>query len=308
VTRGVVIVLGACGFIGRHVCRRLSWEDFEVIGLGHGEWAAEEWTLWGLSRWVKADITIESLAATGSRRVVALVHCAGTGAVSYAHAAPFDDYQRSVATAACVLEFARAHCGAEARVVLASSAAVYGDQGEVDLTETAMRSPISPYGFSKVAAENLCDVYSRFFEVQSSVIRLFSVYGEGLRKQLLWDAMRKFSAGERRFFGTGNELRDWIHVEDAASLMCAAVSAPQASFEVFNGGHVKATTREVLAALADRSGGSEPAFTGETHAGNPRRLTANWQHAARQLGWRPQVDLETGLARYVQWFNTMGEV
>jgi UDP-glucose 4-epimerase len=299
-----VIVTGACGFIGRHVCRKLARQGFAVHGVGHGSWQRDEWSTWGLTNWVAADITPESLGyAAGKNGARALVHCAGGGAVSQSYAAPFEDFQRTVASTATVLEFARLRYGS-ARVVLASSAAVYGDQGDVDLPETATRSPISPYGFSKVAAENLCDTYSRFFAVPCSVIRLFSVYGEGLRKQLLWDALRKFSRGDTEFFGTGHELRDWIHVEDAAGLLCSAATAPQGVFEVYNGGHVKASTREVLLALARESGCSAtPSFTGQTHAGNPRRLTANCDHAQRQLSWTANMALAEGIARYVSWFK-----
>lgn len=301
------LVLGAAGFIGRHVCRELASQGFTVCGLGRGQWRMDEWTKWGLTHWVEGEISLDSLAkaATAAGSLSTFIHCAGSGAVSYSYAAPFEDYQRSVVSTLALLEFVRRHGEGVARVVLASSAAVYGDQGDVDLTETATRSPISPYGFHKVSAESLCDSYSRFFGVRTSVVRLFSVYGEGLRKQLLWDAMQKFARGEKTFFGTGHELRDWIHVDDAARLLCKAAREPQAPFEIYNGGHDHATTRTVLATLASYSGcSSVPHFNGEIHIGNPRRLTANCAHAQRQLGWKPQVSLENGLVRYSQWFNS----
>ncbi len=301
------LVLGAAGFIGRRVCRELAKQGFSVSGLGRGQWRKNEWTQWGLSHWVEGDISLDSLrqAASTSPSLSTFIHCAGSGAVAHSYSAPFEDYQRSVFSTLSLMEFMRRESIPGSRVVLASSAAVYGDQGDVDLSETANRSPISPYGFHKVAAESLCDSYSRFFGVQISIVRLFSVYGEGLRKQLLWDAMHKFSQGNDSFFGTGHELRDWIHVDDAARLLCSAAREPQAPFEIYNGGHEHATTRQVLMALARHSGGTAtPGFTGETHIGNPRRLTANCGHAQRQLHWNPQVDLKSGLLRYAQWFNS----
>lgn len=303
------VVLGAAGFIGRHVCRELAGQGITVCGLGRGQWERNEWKKWGLSHWVESEIDRASLEqATIAVSATALpsifVHCAGSGSVGHSYSAPFADYQRSVFSTLSLLEFVRQLGPGGARVVLASSAAVYGDQGDVDLTETATRSPISPYGFHKVAAESLCDSYSRFFNVHTSIVRLFSVYGEGLRKQLLWDAMQKLTRGEYAFFGTGHEFRDWIHVDDAARLLCAAACEPQAPFEIYNGGHAHATTRTVLTTLARHVGsGHEPTFNGETHIGNPRRLTASCAHASRQLTWNPEVDLENGLLRYARWFE-----
>jgi UDP-glucose 4-epimerase len=301
-----VLVTGAHGFIGRHVCRSLATRGFEVRALGHGAWSDGEVASWGISRWLEADITFESLTqVAGGESLNALIHCAGSGSVAYSYTTPFEDYQRSVSTVAVLLEYLRRSGAGRTRAVITSSAAVYGDQGDVDVTESSACSPISPYGFHKLAAENLCVSYARFFSVPVTVVRLFSVYGEGLRKQLLWDACQRFERGDTKFFGTGHELRDWIHVQDAASLLCAASGASEARFALYNGGHEKATTGEVLCALGKQFAGSPvPIFTGDTHTGNPRRLTADCGNARLQLGWQPKVHLAAGLRQYAAWFQS----
>jgi UDP-glucose 4-epimerase len=300
------VVLGAGGFVGRHAARALARRGFRVIGLGHGDWTSAQWSDWGIARFVRADISLEALEALPLDEAPAcVIHCGGSGAVSFSYAQPLEDFRRTAESTVEMLEWVRRHGAGQCRAVLVSSAAVYGDQGDTDATENVVRAPISPYGVHKLSAEAMCESYSRFFSLPVSVVRLFSVYGEGLRKQLLWDALNKFAAGEHQFFGTGHELRDWIHVDDAAELLCAAAQAPQARFEVYNGGHQQATTSHVLGLLAEAAGTSlRPRFNGETHTGNPRRLTADCGHARRQLSWSPQVTLEDGLARYAAWFGT----
>ena len=306
-SRPLTLVLGAGGFIGRHTARSLANRGCTVIGLGHGRWTANEARSFGVHRWIETDITLDSLLRLDlSKPVDCIVHCAGSGAVSYSYEEPWNDFQRATVTTAAVLEWIRRQ-SYRPRLVLVSSAAVYGDHGDADLTESSVRSPISPYGFHKLSAEMLCESSSHFFEIPISVVRLFSVYGEGLRKQLLWDAMSKFDRGEGCFFGTGNELRDWIHVDDAASLLALAGLSRQSSFEVYNGANQQANTAQVLLQLAAASSRDRlPCFTGVTHAGNPYRLTADCSHAHYRLDWAPKIRLEEGLLRYANWYRTLG--
>jgi UDP-glucose 4-epimerase len=304
-----VIVLGAAGFVGRHTARMLSAQGCRVLGLGHGRWLESEWRQWGLADWLDADIGVESLdRIAANAQPSCIIHCGGSGAVSFSYANPLQDFEKATQSTVRVLEWIRLRARQGCRFVLVSSAAVYGDQGDTDAAESAVRAPISPYGVHKLSAESICESYSRFFTVSSSIVRLFSVYGEGLRKQLLWDALNKFRSGQRQFFGTGNEIRDWVHVQDAARLLVLAGLTPQSTFEVYNGGFEQATTRNLLSRLADAYGhNSTLIFNGETIKGNPRRLTANCSHTKRLLNWFPEISLDEGLARYATWFKALPE-
>lgn len=305
--RRAALVLGAAGFVGRYVCRQLAAKGFSVLGLGHGHWSSEERQTYGLTAWLDADITLSTIQSVCEGEApVLVVHCAGSGAVSHSFAAPATDFARSVDTTVAMLEFARLQ-PQPPRVVLTSSAAVYGDQSDRDIDEDTPAAPMSPYGYHKVMAEQLCESYSRFFGLETRIVRLFSVYGEGLRKQLLWDALNKFKRGTPSFFGTGEELRDWIHVDDAARLLCMAALASGVGHGTYNGGHVRLNTREVLTLLAQAGQtGLQPVFSGEAHPGNPQRLTASHERAAAVLGFEPQIDLQQGLQRYATWFKTEG--
>ncbi|MCU0973371.1 MAG: NAD-dependent epimerase/dehydratase family protein, partial [Burkholderiales bacterium] len=209
-----ILVTGAFGFVGRHVARASARHGHMVQGVGHGSWMRREFVEWGLSDWHSVDVTLENLITYGGDPD-AIIHCAGGGSVAFSVAYPRQDFQRNVETTLAVLEYARLH-RPSARVVLASSAAVYGSCGSSTERGTASIAPISPYGWHKHMAEQLCQSYAAQYGLSVSVVRLFSVYGSGLRKQLLWDACVKFAGEERPVFGgDGTERRDWLHVEDA---------------------------------------------------------------------------------------------
>lgn len=302
-----VLVCGAAGFMGRNVCEMLTRRGIVPIGIGRGTLSAQDQQFLGLMAWHSADVTLDSLhTVLQGEEPSAIIHCAGTGSVGAVYKAPHDAYISSVGSTAAILEFVRTQCRQRTRVVYVSSSAVYGSCEEGDSTESTRCQPVSPYGFLKLAGEDLCRAYSQSFGVRVAVIRPFSVYGNGLRKQLLWDAMNKLIANDYSFLGTGCELRDWIHVDDVSSLLCdVATDLSLPDFDVFNASHAQKSVRdilELLASAADRPQ-LQPAFTGAAHTGNPQRLTGSSEHAHKVLGWSPSVALEQGLSAYVQWFH-----
>lgn len=297
------LVTGAYGFIGRHVACQLARDGWRVIGLGHGTWVRDEWQKWGIAEWHSADIALESLITyAGEPEIV--VHCAGSGSVGFSMTHPYQDFQRTVTTTLAVLEYARLYAP-RARVAYPSSAGVYGEVQRLPIAETDPLSPSSPYGVHKRLVEDLCASYARHFGIAVAVVRLFSVYGAGLRKQLLWDASQKIAAGENLFFGTGAEIRDWLHVEDAASLLIAAANHASESCPVANGGSGKGVTvREILEELYTCFGRSAaPQFSGVARSGDPPGYVADISRA-RQWAWHPLVEWQRGVREYAAWLKS----
>ena len=296
----LALVTGAHGFIGRHVSRHLAAAGWAVVGVGHGNWVRDEWLRWGLRDWRTADITLESLV-TYAAEASAVIHCAGGASVTFSVAHPYEDFRRSVDSTAAVLEFARLHARG-ARVVLASSAGVYGEVPPAPISESAPCMPVSPYGAHKKMAEELCRSFSRVEGLATAVVRLFSVYGPGLRKQLLWDACERLARGENRFFGTGTEVRDWLHVEDAAALLVVALGSAGTGCPVFNGGTGAGTSvRDVLGTLFQALGRTdEPSFSAQARTGDPSTLVADASRAFG-LGWRPAHAWRDGIAAFAAW-------
>jgi UDP-glucose 4-epimerase len=182
---------------------------------------------------------------------------------------------------------------------------VYGSSDSGAIPEGASAQPQSPYAVHKLVAERLCWSYGRFFGVSSVVIRFFSIYGPGLRKQLFWDACTRLARGEGSFAGTGDEIRDWLHVEDAAALVLASIDRAVPEGVVVNGGcGIGATVREVVTALRDDLGNhAKVSFTGERRPGDPTRFIAN-NALARSWGWTPKLPWRDGAREFAAWFST----
>ena len=295
------LVTGAYGFIGRHVARRLAEDGYSVTGLGHGAWSRQEWSKWGIQTWHSADAMPDTLASYGDDPEV-IVHCAGSGSVAYSMFHPRQDFERTVGTALAVFEFQRIYAP-KARLVIPSSAAVYGSVATMPITVTTPRNPVSPYGTNKKIVEDLARSYARHFGSNTALVRLFSIYGIGLRKQLFWDACEKFAKGDVDFSGTGEETRDWLHVDDAARLIIAAAAASGPDCPVFNGGTGVATAnRAVLELLSQqRTPPLEARFLGGGRPGDPLHYQADMSSTCN-LQWRPLRDLSVEVKAYAEWY------
>lgn len=299
------LVTGAYGFLGRHVARQLARDSWRVIGLGHGSWMCEEWQAWGIAEWHCADIALETLITYASEPDV-IVHCAGSGSVGFSMTHPYQDFQRTVATALAVLEYARLYAP-RVRIAYPSSAGVYGAVQKLPIAETYPLMPGSPYGVHKRIVEELCASYAKHFGICVALVRLFSVYGAGLRKQLLWDASRKVMGGENGFFGTGDEIRDWLHVEDAACLLITAAGHASTECPNVNGGSgIGVTVREMLTELFACFGHADPpVFSGAARSGDPSGYAADIS-LAKRWGWQPKVGRHEGLREYAEWIKGGG--
>jgi UDP-glucose 4-epimerase len=297
-----VLITGARGFLGRHVAKRYCQEGFAVMGVGHGLWSSKEWEAWGLSEWHSGDVTIENILLCTQKPDV-IVHCAGGGSVAYSMQSPAEDFRRTVETTSQVLEYIRIHAP-KAKLVYPSSAAVYGNAGTSPISVNQPPAPVSPYGVHKHMAEQLCSMYARQYGVNAIMIRLFSVYGPELRKQLLWDASRKIREGDFEFQGTGEETRDWLHVSDCSALLFEAYKHANDLCKVVNGGRGQPVkVSRVIALLMKELGiAGNVRCNGISRTGDPHMLVADISEC-KSWSWRSQISIEQGIGEYVSWLN-----
>lgn len=297
-----ILVTGAYGFIGRNTAKYFATAGWQVIGIGHGRWQESEWKQWGLSEWYESDLTVDALQ-TYVDAVDVIVHCAGSGVVGFSLEHPEQDFHRTVNGTVAVLEFVR-RTNPKAHVIYTSSAGVYGAALKMPIGEYDKLNPISPYGAHKKLAEEMCHSYYQYFGLSITIVRLFSVYGIGLRKQLLWDACVKITNGKNIFFGDGKEKRDWLHIYDAAKLLYTIAARSDPGFKIINGGTGEGVSvKEILVELYlcfDRT--DTPDFSGALRDGDPINYIANIDEALK-LNWMPSISWRDGVYEYVNWFR-----
>lgn len=315
-----ILITGAHGFIGRNLARHLAGEGHTVSGLGHGTWPPSDADLWGISAWINGDVVPGNLALikrdTGTPDVI--FHLAGGSSVGAAVQNPREDFFRTVVSAAELLDWTRLEAP-QAAIVAISSAAVYGAGHDGPISEDAPLTPYSPYGHHKRIMEELCRAYTEGYGLRIAVARLFSVYGPGLRKQLLWDICAKLAANPQKLElgGTGGELRDWTHIDDVVRALSTIAPLASASMPVLNVGTGIGTSVERIASLmtrhwrnadavqqtAERPQPETPVdFSGASRPGDPFSLIANAKPLSDH-GFRFARDLDDGLRLYVAWYR-----
>ncbi|MBC8044792.1 MAG: NAD(P)-dependent oxidoreductase [Rhizobacter sp.] len=298
-----LLITGAGGFLGGHLAKYFFESGWRVYGLGRSSCPVN--TKPCLHRYHTGELPgDESKTFIDSIKPDVVIHAAGASLVSRSLAEPYEDFAATVPATMFLLE-ALQKSVPRAKLLYLSSAAVYGNPTELPVKETAEVKPLSPYGYHKYLCEILCREFNNVYGLQTSVLRIFSGYGEGLHKQVLWDVCEKLQQSQTlELFGTGDETRDFIHAEDIAAAALYCLNMPSPAMQTFNAGSGTATSiRRIAELLASHlRPDAKIRFNSETMSGYPIHWQASTD-ALRQTGYEPRVNLEAGISRYAAWYS-----
>jgi UDP-glucose 4-epimerase len=309
------LITGVAGFIGSTLAERLLDSGADVVGIDsftdYYPRPMKERNLSGplarpQFRFVESRIQDADLAALLADRSH-VFHLAAQAGVRKSWGRDFAVYTVNNIEATQVLLEAATRVPQLARLVYASSSSVYGDNTPMPFREDALPQPVSPYGVSKLAAEQLCYLYFANYRVPAVSLRYFTVYGPRQRPDM---GFHKFIRATLRgepitLYGDGEQTRDFTYVQDAVAATIAAAERGVPG-RVYNiGGGSRVSVNEVLD-LIGRIAGRKPLLAVDAaQKGDMRHTYADTSLARADLAFAPSVGLAEGLAAEYQWLSEL---
>jgi UDP-glucose 4-epimerase len=295
-----LFITGAGGFLAQYLAAEFKEAGWRVFGLGRSLP-----TRAGLYDGGYLQATLPAVALADHLRDIRpdlVIHAAGTSSIAFSLQNPAEDFAQNVTCLRHLLEQLRLS-GSAARVIQLSSAAIYGQPERFPITEETRLQPISPYGFHKLQAETVAREFHDLYGMEICSLRIFSAYGPGLKRQVIWELSRKARLnGVLVLEGTGSEERDFIHARDVAQAARLVEKAGAFDAGAYN---IAVGTSRRLAQVAAQIGkiaklAEEPRFEGKNRIGNPTVWTVDPVRLCK-LGFMPSVPWEEGLKETVEW-------
>jgi nucleoside-diphosphate-sugar epimerase len=303
------VILGVGGFLGSHLARHLLTAGWEVTGvLRHPRSPSLERRLGDILedlRLVVGDASDPALLAPLLPSADAVFPFAGLSGAASSMQQPLADLEANGHGQLVVLETLRAH-NPGAHVVFPGSRLQYGPCQRLPVDEDHPQRPVSIYGVHKMLGEQYCRLYSRAYGIPAATLRISNPYGpfqyrRDERYGIVGTFLARAARGqELRVYGGGQQLRDYIYIDDLVRLLAQVATSPAAAGQAFNASGPEAVTlREMAETVVATVGNGRvvdapwPAEHGTVETGD---YVGDTGRALRELGWRPKVGLAAGLA------------
>lgn len=295
-----ILIIGSKGFIGQHAFDYFKSLNLEVLG-------CDVVTDYVNEDYIQIDATNSDYHGLFEKyEIDVCLNCSGAASVPLSLQNPFKDFSLNTLNVFKILEAIRLY-RPSCKFINLSSAAVYGNPETLPIKESATLCPLSPYGIHKMQAEQINKEFYTYYNVPTCSLRIFSAYGEGLKKQLFWDLYQKFlNNDEIELFGTGNESRDFIHVDDIVQAIHLVIQKAKFCGEEINIANGEELTIQNVAALFNENFNKIKTicFNNQVKQGDPLNWCANIS-VLKSFGYVQNVPIEKGIQRYIDWINAL---
>jgi UDP-glucose 4-epimerase len=299
-----VVITGSNGFIGSGLSTYLNSQGYCVLGIDRPN------TFNQLSQSNHPGFTFLPLDIPNPLledwmniwRPDFLIHAAGTSSVPLSVSNPLGDFTGSVQLFYYILDTIR-RSAPNCKVIFLSSAAVYGNPNHLPVCEDDSVNPVSPYGYNKYLCEKTAELFHRIYHLNICMVRIFSAYGPGLRRQVLWDVCNKAVRDPVvNLIGTGQETRDFIYIDDIVRAIHNLLEKAIFRAETYNlASGIEISINELTRLIIQLMGTSkEIKYSGVGRTGDPIKWRANINKLCG-TGYFPKVTLQEGVRNYVGW-------
>jgi UDP-glucuronate 4-epimerase len=306
-----ILVTGACGFIGTNLCESLLEDGYHVTGVdaftNNYPSSAKRANQKDLDKFKKYNLIEIDLLSSNLDAILKgidiVFHLAGQPSVHNSWGEDFQVYSnRNIVLTQKLLD--AAYKAKVIRFVNSSSSSVYGRVTSTPTRESDEKLPISPYGVTKLAAENLVTLYGSEFGMSTISLRYFTVFGPRQRPDMAFNKLIEAGRNKKIFLlhGDGTQIRDFTYVKDVVEANKLAAFAKLNGSSIFNiGGGSPVSMNETIAMLEEIMGLKIKTNFTPLGPGNPMVTMADCSMAKVNLGWKPKMDIYNGLLAQVAW-------
>lgn len=317
-----IVITGVAGFIGSTLAEKMIREHHEVYGIdclnSYYDKSIKENNIALLLNhpafhFFKEDITLISSGLNDIiKKADIIFHLAGQPGVRSSWGNGFGSYIKdNVETTQFLLEQVKQSQSLK-KFILASSSSVYGNFSGIPMKEDIVPVPSSPYGITKLTAENLCSTYSSIYGINVLCLRYFSVYGPRQRPDMAFHRfLRAAILGEKiTIFGDGKQTRDFTFVDDivAGTLKAAFADIPKKFIIINIGSGMRISLREVIGLIEEITGKNILSDYAETEKGDMSDTFADISFAGQLLSYKPSISIRDGLKVQYRWMKLFSDI
>jgi UDP-glucose 4-epimerase len=298
-----ILILGSEGFIGSHLVDFYLSMNYSVYGCDLVEIADRKYNYKRCS-----ILSLDFEEFIKHTRFDICINCSGSGNVAFSFQNPYEDFKANVSSVYRVLLYLSIY-QPSCKYIHFSSAAVYGNSTHLPISESNNLSPQSPYGYHKLLSENICSEFRKLYNLPILIVRPFSVYGDSLKKQVLWDTCSKLlSQDSIQVSGTGDESRDFIHIKDVVRIIDLLILHSKFDGDIYNiGNGEEVTIKFLMSLIVSHFHNKEITFSNEVRVGDP----LNWKADITKimsLKYLKTISIEEGVSNYIHWFKKFSKL